>query len=70
MIYVLFAVVAAMSASAGQFSAEVGLEKSRKEALAPLSDRAKPSAVVWTEGGVLSPAGVFEADGKCAVLKR
>ena len=70
MIYVLFAVVAAMSAPAGKFSADAGLEKTRREALAPLSNRAKPSAVVWAEGGVLSPAGVFEADGKCAVLRR
>lgn len=69
-VYSFFAFTLALSASAGLFSADVGLAKSRREALAPLTDRAKPSAVVWAEEGVHAPAEVFGADGKCARLIR
>ena len=55
---------------AGSFSAEDGLQRARKLALAPRSDRARPCAVAWTQGNALSPENVFAADGRCATLQR
>ena len=55
---------------ARDFSAEDGLRKARENALAPRTDRARASAVVWTQGDVSSPEGVFDQDGRCATLKR
>ena len=55
---------------ARDFSAEDGLRKARENALAPRTDRARASSVVWTQGGVSSPEGVFVQDGRCATLKR
>ena len=62
-------VLAAVGQAAG-FSAEEGLARARRNALAPTTDRAKPCAVVWTQGTVAAPENVFAADGRCAVLKR
>ena len=55
---------------AGDFSADDGLRKAREDALAPRADRARASAVIWTQGEVSSPESVFAQDGRCATLKR
>ena len=64
---------AAMTGAAeplGWAGAEAGLARARANALAPTTERARPTAVMWAQGDVTSPEKVFEPDGACAVLRR
>ena len=54
----------------GAFDAAVGLERARRNALAPTCERARASAVMWQQGTVESPENAFMPDGRCAVLRR
>ena len=67
----LMSVTAVLCATAAEtFSAEAGLARARAAALAPRTDRARAEKVVWTQGAVGSPEGVFVPDGRCATLRR
>ena len=71
--FCFFLVTAAGVLSAGAtfgFTADEGLVRARKAALAPQVERGAASAVVWRQGTVSSPEAVFAVDGRCATLKR
>ena len=57
-----------MNNSAPDF--EKGLRRAQAGALAPRTDRARPVAVVWTQGDVSAPEALCAEDGRCATLKR
>lgn len=70
MIVAVVLAVSGQAMGAAGFSAAEGLARARANALAPTTDRARPKAVMWSQGDVVSPEKTFAPDGACAVLRR
>ena len=68
MLFFAQAIFASMALQAG-FDPEAGLARARRNALAPTTERARASAVVWTQGDVTAPDAAFAPDGRGAVLR-